>query len=135
MSSGQVSLWGQIDPVPPPEAARPSSASACELLELTRLFAIVMELHPDHWPASVRDLAKRIAKGQAWAIEAPKRDADWHESTSYLALALVGRDPEDRNLGRPSSTMTPRCRRKFEADVERLAPLRAAIIEAMETSS
>jgi hypothetical protein len=94
---------------------------AKEHLELERLLAVAIELHPDHWPGRLRFLGERIAEGTAWA----------NNSTDALALALVGRDPSERPHGLVSVPMTPRARSAFARDVARALPLRIAIIEAI----
>jgi hypothetical protein len=132
MSSAQIGLWGEPQPAPELPAPGPASKAVIRQLELDRLLAIVTELPPDYWPSGFRFLAERIAEGQAWQLMAPTQTQDSHKKTTYLALALVGSDPDDRPFGRATAPMSPHARREFEAEVKRVAPLRAAIIEAME---
>jgi hypothetical protein len=100
-------------------------------LELERVLAIVDELHPDHWPAGVQLLGERIEADQAWVVVPATEAEPEHQTTTALALVLVGRDPGDRPLGRADSPMRPRDIRWFEAEVERLQPLRFAFMEAL----
>lgn len=96
-------------------------------LELERGVALASELHPDHWPAWLVDLADRLDAGQAWF----ERDHGGrrHQQTTALALAVVGRDPAER-IGHRGPELKPRVRIRFAAEVQRVAPLRDAIIEA-----
>lgn len=89
--------------------------------DLDRVHAIVEHLHPDHWPAGLRWLA--------WRIEEPGGRV--HFRTTGLALALVGRDPDQRPSGVAKTPMTPKARRAHEALVLRVRSLRVAILAAM----
>ncbi len=93
----------------------------CELLALEHAVAMASELHPDHWPAWLRDLGERLEAGQAW------RD----DQTTGLALAVVGRDPCDRG-NRRGPAMSPRSRIRFVAEVQRVEPLRTALLVALQ---
>ena len=56
--------------------------TAREQLDLEHRVAVASELHPDHWPAWLRDLGERLDAGQAWR----------GGQTTGLALAVVGSD-------------------------------------------
>jgi hypothetical protein len=129
----QIYLWRDPEPAPTTRFDE-RSCDAHNQLVLERLIAIASELHPDHWPVGVRELAERIAEGHAWTLEHGPGETR-HEQTSGLALALVGRDPDDRHHGQAGSPMGPRARKAFEANVRFVVPLRAAIVEAMEMHS
>jgi hypothetical protein len=103
-------------------------------LEFERILAIVTQLHPDHWPASVRFLRERIEADQAWVVRTNTNGSDY-QHTTQLALALVGRDPDDRPIRPAGSSMRPRSRKAFEAGSARYRPLRLAIMEALNLES
>jgi len=96
--------------------------SAREQLDLEHRVAIASELHPDYWPAWLRDLVERLEAGQAW------RDGQ----TTGLALAVVGRDPAQRDSYTGPGV---RSRSRFDEAVQLVAPLREAISEATAARS
>jgi hypothetical protein len=101
--------------------------SAREQLEIERGVAIASELHPDHWPAWLRELGERLDAGQAWVERVV--DGKPHQEASGLALALVDRDPVER-IGYRGPELSPRTRIRFVAQVQRVSPLREAILVA-----
>jgi hypothetical protein len=128
MRDPQISLWGEPAQRQPAPEPRTPLALAYKLIELERLISLVTELHPDHWPPGVIFLAERIAHGHPWAwVEG----APGSETSTTLAFALVGRDPDERRRGLAESPMKPRARELVEANVKLYAPLRAAVIESV----
>jgi hypothetical protein len=63
--------------------------NAYTLLELERCEALASELHPDHWPPWLAQLARCIETGDPWWA-----DADGSRRTTGLAVALVGAHAE-----------------------------------------
>jgi len=135
--TGLFDIWvempasGQAPPIGRAPARRTESEiEASDRLNLERAISIASEMHPDHWPRWLVDLAERISAGQAWVVKTHPRGGEDYEETTQLALALVGRDPYDRPLGPRQNECRPCDRRAFEAEVKRVRSLRDAIVEA-----
>lgn len=84
------------------------------LLQLEHALAQASEMHPDHWPAWLGDVAHRLVTGSAW------RDG----ATTGIAIALVGDSMPPARESRKSSVGAQAMYRLAE-------PLRRAIFQAV----